>query len=71
MMFFSVIYSVDKCRGRGGYADIEDDNGWAECLSCGGSGYKPTELGARILELVRHNSKLKVSAELRVSGVPS
>lgn len=54
------------CKGRGGYADIEDDNGWAACGKCNGSGYVPTAIGVQILELVRHNSRLNVTAELRV-----
>ena len=61
----------ETCFGRGGYGDVEEERGWAECLSCNGSGYKPTSIGARILELVRHNSRVSVSAEFRVSGVDS
>jgi DnaJ-class molecular chaperone len=61
------------CKGRGGYADIEDDNGWASCDECNGAGFIPTPEGTRILNLVLHNSHMSVKAELLVSGaaVPS
>jgi DnaJ-class molecular chaperone len=59
----------DGCNGRGGYTDRECENDWAHCPYCGGSGFKPTPIGARILELIRHNSKVKVTAELSVSSV--
>lgn len=55
-----------QCFGRGGHNDIEDD-GWAECPYCKGSGFKPTLIGLRILDLVRHNSRVKFNAELCVS----
>ena len=61
----------ETCKGEGGYGDVEADGGWASCFDCSGSGYRPTLTGARILELVRHNSKVDITAELRVSGAHS
>lgn len=60
-----------RCNGEKGYGDIEADNGWADCPTCNGTGYRPTQIGARILELVRHNSRVNITAELRVSGAAS
>lgn len=60
----------DQCKGKAGYPDEEEHNGWADCPFCKGEGFKPTPIGARILELVRHNSRVTVSAELRVFGGP-
>lgn len=60
-----------ECHGEKGYSDVSADNGWAICSACGGTGYVPTAIGARILDLVRHNSRVAVSAELRVSGAAS
>ena len=57
-----------RCQGRGKRTDIESEEGFSECLECGGSGFKPTPIGARILELIRHNSRVKISAELQVSS---
>ena len=36
------------CSGRGRF-------GRDQCDACDGSGYVPTELGSRILDLMRHN----------------
>lgn len=58
----------ERCEGRRGYSDIEADNGWAECFKCDGTGFIPTAIGARVLDLIRHNSRVTVSAELRVSS---
>lgn len=60
-----------ECHGGKGYSDIAATNGWAICSTCGGTGYVPTVIGARILDLVRHNSRVTVSAELRVSDAVS
>ena len=59
------------CRGAGGYRDIEEDGGFATCDKCGGSGYVPTEDGAKILSLIRHNCNVTLSAALRVCGSPA
>ena len=59
------------CQGRGGFADDVLEGKTETCHECGGSGFVPTSLGARILELVRPNSRVTVSAELRVSGAAS
>jgi len=45
---------------------MSKDN-YVDCPDCRGSGFKPTEIGARILTLIKHNAKLAVSAELQVS----
>lgn len=60
-----------ECNGSGGKFWRGEEEEWRECAKCHGSGYVPTQIGARILELVRHNSRLTVSAELRVAGVAS
>ena len=59
-----------KCRQCGGKG-VEDDleaNCIADCPYCNGSGFVPTSLGIRVLELIRHNSRVKVSAEFQVSS---
>lgn len=58
----------EQCNGTRGYRDAVEHNGWADCPYCDGSGYKPTPIGARILDLIRHNSRVKISAELQVSS---
>lgn len=40
--------SCPACHGRG-------RDGYHSCSICGGTGYTPTELGEKILSLVRHN----------------
>lgn len=52
------------CDGRKHVYDSETDS-FNECRLCNGSGLTPTRFGARILDLVRHNSR--VSAELQIS----
>ena len=59
----------ELCSGKGTRVDITSEEGFVECYKCDGSGYIPTLIGARILALIRHNSRVKVSAELRVCGV--
>ena len=61
------------CNGKGGAhdRDSEREDGWLDCFNCKGSGFVPTEAGVRILALIRHNSRVKISAELTVSGAPS
>ena len=54
------------CNGDKGRHTGEEESGWAECWYCEGSGFVPTPLGSRILELVRHNSKVEISGQLRV-----
>lgn len=54
------------CNGDKGRHTGEEISGWAECWNCEGSGFIPTSLGVKILELVRHNSKVEISGELRV-----
>lgn len=58
------------CHGAKGrrYSEIEEDDGWADCYKCQGSGFVPTELGVQILTLMRHNSKVTVKAQLCVAG---
>ena len=40
------------CFGEGGE---HTDAGWEQCCVCDGSGFQTTELGKRILDLMRHN----------------
>lgn len=55
------------CQGTGNnYVSADDE--FAICSHCNGSGLIPTPIGLRILELVRHNSRMSVNAELLVSG---
>ncbi len=56
------------CQGRRGEYLRGEEEGWQACSRCNGSGFVPTELGTRVLNLIRHNSRLTVSAELRVAG---
>jgi DnaJ-class molecular chaperone len=55
-----------RCGGTGQRAEVGSDDGYVDCFDCHGTGYKPTPIGVRILELVRHNSRVSVTAELRV-----
>ena len=42
----------DSCQGSGG----EQMGGkWSPCFVCDGAGYLPTDLGNKVLEIVRHN----------------
>lgn len=53
----------NECDGRGG------DGAGEECLACDGTGYIPTELGEKILSLIRHNLTGRVSV-LRSNRLP-
>lgn len=44
----------DVCGGRGGSREC-DHCRWDPCGSCNGSGYKPTDFGKKVLDLMRHN----------------
>lgn len=55
----------DHCKGSG---LVWDDGSKCPCTRCGGAGHVPTDLGEKILTLVRHNSSVRVNAELYVSG---
>lgn len=55
------------CKGKGNTYNVEEDC-VLDCKICNGSGFVPTTIGARILDLIRHNSRVTVSAELRVSS---
>ena len=61
----------NRCHGKGEFADSAEPDGALACITCNGSGFVPTEIGARILSLMGHNSRLTVSAELHVSGAGS
>ncbi|WP_425503696.1 hypothetical protein [Luteolibacter flavescens] len=52
-----------SCMGRCGTYDSERDS-CTDCETCHGSGFVPTETGKKILALVRHNHRVKVSAEI-------
>lgn len=60
--------TCQKCGGAGGYNDVEEDGGRYVCRDCGGSGFIPTVIGKRILDLIGHNAKLTISADFRVSS---
>ena len=59
-----------SCNGTKSCYDSETDS-FLDCKECGGSGFKPTAIGKQILTLIRHNSKVNITAELYVSGAPS
>jgi hypothetical protein len=55
------------CGGRGRYrpegvTDVRD------CFVCDGAGFKPTELGKQILELMRHNLRPMFERMTREDG---
>ena len=51
-----------RCEGTGG----ETERGvWQNCYECNGSGYVPTELGQKIVALMRHNIKPTLSHSSR------
>lgn len=54
------------CRGGRCLYDSDSDS-YPDCKSCNGSGYVPTPVGARILDLVRHNARVTVSSFLKIS----
>lgn len=59
--------SCAVCLGKRMQYDRDNDS-FKECPACNGSGFVPTAIGARILDLIRHNSRVKISAELQVSS---
>lgn len=59
--------TCQKCSGKKG-AYIGGEVGWEECDKCKGSGLTPTEVGVRILSLIRNNTRLTVSADLEISS---
>ena len=56
------------CGGHRVRHDSESDS-FPDCAACNGSGLVPTSIGARILDLLRHNSRVTLSAALEVSSV--
>lgn len=46
----------EYCNGGGGES-VEGSGRWCRCTMCNGSGYVLTEMGERVLSLVRHNLK--------------
>lgn len=56
-----------SCDGRRVNYNSEVDL-FDKCDACNGTGMVPTAIGARILELVRHNSRVSVTAEFAVSS---
>ncbi len=49
--------SCETCLGKGGWWEEGRYRDWHRCGKCEGSGYLPTDLGKRILSLMRHNFK--------------
>jgi hypothetical protein len=47
-----------NCRGAGGWSGSARGPAWTACGRCGGSGYVTTEVGRKVLDLIRHNLKL-------------
>jgi DnaJ-class molecular chaperone len=43
------------CRNCNGTGDVSPFGHLEDCVKCSGTGYVPTDLGAKILDLVRHN----------------
>lgn len=43
-----------ECEGDNDY-NANAYGPWRPCGSCGGAGYIPTDLGAKIIDLIRHN----------------
>ena len=50
----------DLCEGRGGEYGGTD---WTRCPQCCGGGYLPTELGEKLVKLIRHNLR-RITEEL-------
>ena len=46
------------CDGRGKRTDASLDDDY-DCEKCNGSGFVPTRFGMRVLELVRHNTRVR------------
>ncbi len=63
----SLIPNLEKvcavCSGKK-YAYSSEEDSIMDCFNCNGSGFVPTEAGKSILDLMRHNSRVKVTAEL-------
>ena len=57
--------SCPFCRGVSQRDSARFSEGTARCRKCGGAGYVPTEVGKRILSLMKHNlwSMLKDAQE--------
>ena len=54
----------DKCQEcNGSRGNHDPEHGWIDCYKCNGAGFIPTEAGARIIALIRHNSRMKISAQ--------
>lgn len=55
------------CSGEGKIIDITVEGGEADCTSCGGTGFIPTEIGVRVLQLIRRQARF--TAEFRVASL--
>lgn len=53
----------EVCSGKK-YAYSSEEDAFPDCSNCNGSGFVPTESGKRILDLLRHNSRVSVTAQL-------
>jgi hypothetical protein len=59
--------TCQACKGSDSNYDHEAD-AWLDCKQCDGAGFTPTATGILVLELVRHNAKLDINAQLRISS---
>jgi DnaJ-class molecular chaperone len=46
----------ENCRGKGGWREGQHGS-WYSCGRCNGAGYVPTEIGERVITIMRHNFK--------------
>lgn len=52
------------CSGSGKFNDSELKDGEDDCCKCNGSGFVPTPDGKQILELLKHQSRVVINAQL-------
>lgn len=51
---FELEVVCEFCHGKGGWFDPIDGTGLC-CPECSGAGYIPTEIGKKVLAMMRHN----------------
>lgn len=47
------------CKGSGNVASYDNDDGYRACERCSASGFVPTEEGKAVLNLLRHNFRIR------------